>query len=75
MLGKGPNYGYGLWRQLHSEGSMTTASVYQHLNELEGFDMVRRRGSVSARGRIRVVYELTKRGADFLRIADSLEQV
>jgi threonine synthase len=75
MLGKGPNYGYGLWRQLHSEGGLTTASVYQHLSELEGFDMVRRRGSLSAKGRVRVVYELTRRGADFLRIADRLEQV
>lgn len=74
LLDRRPSYGYELWRQIGSERRITTASVYQHLVELEGFDMVRRRGSVVAKGRERVVYELAKRGADFLRIAGRLER-
>lgn len=73
LLGRRPSYGYELWRQLGFERRITTASVYQHLAELEGFDMVRRRGAVTTKGRERVVYELTKRGTDFLRIAGKLE--
>ncbi len=74
LLNRRPAYGYELWREIGSERKITTASVYQHLEELEGFGMVRRRGSVTAKGRERIFYELTKKGADFLRIAGQLER-
>jgi len=74
LLDRRPSYGYELWSQIGSERRITTASVYQHLTELEGFGMVRRRGSVPAKGRERIIYELTKRGVDFLRIAGKLER-
>jgi threonine synthase len=69
-----PNYGYELRRLLGPERQISTASVYQHLLELEDFGMVRRRGSVILKGRERINYELTKRGNDYLRIAGKLER-
>jgi threonine synthase len=65
-------YGYELWRDLSLEKSITTASVYQHLAELEGLGLVRRAASVPARGRERVMYEPTKKGVDFMKMADKL---
>ena len=73
LLREGPSYGYELWLEIGKVRRMSTASVYQHLSELEGFSMVRKRGPIVAKGRERVPYELTKRGADFLRIAARLE--
>ena len=73
LLRDGPSYGYELWLEIGRNRRMSTASVYQHLLELEGFSMVRKRPPVVAKGRERVPYELTKRGADFLRIASRLE--
>lgn len=74
LLGGAPNYGYELRRELGLERRISTASVYQHLLELEGFGMVRRRGSVTAKGRERVMYEITRRGSEYLRIARQLER-
>jgi threonine synthase len=74
LLRKRPGYGYDLRRQLSPERHVTTASVYQHLTELEGFALVRRTPPVTSKGRERVVYELTKKGADFLKIAERLER-
>ena len=69
-----PSYGYRLRRDLASSKKMSTASVYQHLSELEEFGLVRRRESVVSGGRERVLYELTRRGSDFLRLAGRLER-
>jgi len=74
LLQRQPGYGYDLRRQLGPEKSMSTASVYQHLTELENFAMVRRKGTILYKGRERVLYELTRRGSDFLRIAGRLER-
>lgn len=68
-------YGYELRKLLAPDRRMSTASVYQHLTELEEFAMVRRRETVYARGRERIPYELTRRGAEFLRVAGKLERV
>lgn len=74
MMQAGPRYGYELWQALSLERRITTASVYQHLSELEGMALVRRAVTVTARGRVRVPYALTTSGADFLRMAGNLEQ-
>jgi threonine synthase len=68
-----PRYAYELWLIFREKRGLSTASVYQHLSELEGFDLVRKKGSVMAKGRERILYVLTRRGADFLRITDRLE--
>ncbi len=74
LLYKRPGYAYDLWRTLRAEKRITTASVYQHLLELEGFTMIRKKGAVVARGRERIMYELTRRGNDYLRITGRLEK-
>ena len=68
-------YGYELWQGISLSRRITTASVYQHLGELEELALVRRAGVVTARGRERVPYELTKKGEDFLRVAGEVEGV
>ncbi len=72
QLAEGPRYGYELWQALSIERRITTASVYQHLGELEELSLVRRSGAVTARGRERIPYELTRRGADFVQMAGRL---
>ena len=74
LLRERPSYGYELRRMLGPERQMSMASVYQHLTELEDYAMVRRKGSVLSKGRERIVYELTRRGTDFLKIAGKLER-
>lgn len=74
LLKEKPNHGYALWLAIRAERRMSTASIYQHLSELEGLSMVRRAGTKVSKGRERLVYELTRRGADFLRITSSLEE-
>jgi threonine synthase len=69
------SYGYDLWRLLSRERALSTASVYQHLVELEEYDLIRRGGVTVSRGRERVIYELTKRGFDFLRVTERLGAV
>jgi len=66
-------YGYELWQGLSLTRRITTASVYQHLGELEELALVRRAGVITARGRQRVSYELTRKGTDFLRVAGEVE--
>ena len=68
-----PNYAYKLWRTLRADRRISTASIYQHLSELETFSMVRKRGPQVSGGRERIIYELTKKGNDYLRIAGRLE--
>ena len=72
LLQRGPSYGYELWFHIRSRRRISTASVYQHLEELEELSLVRRTGSVIAQGRERVVYELTKKGADLLMLVDRI---
>ena len=74
LLRKRPGYAYELWRTLGRERSISTASIYQHLLELEELALIRKRGAVVSGGRERILYELTKRGSDFLRIAGRLER-
>ncbi len=72
LLQRGPSHGYELWLLLGSERRISTASVYQHLSELEGLSLVRRRAAVVTKGRERVVYELTRKGAEFLKMMGKL---
>jgi threonine synthase len=69
-----PRFGYELWKDLSSGRKITTASVYQHLGELEGMSLVRRAGMVRAGGRERIFYELTRKGSDLLRMAVRIER-
>ena len=66
-LDSGPSFGYDVWKSLSKERRITTASIYQHLSELEGIALVRRSRVVTIKGRERVFYELTKKGTDFLK--------
>ena len=68
-----PGYGYDLWKSLTASRKMSTASVYQHLAELEGYGLARRSGPTFAGGRERVLYQITSKGNDLLRIAGELE--
>jgi threonine synthase len=72
LLRREPGYGYEIWLLLSSRMRISTASVYQHLSELVDLSLIRRRGSVLVAGRERVVYDLTKKGADFLRMMGRL---
>lgn len=67
ILARGGGYGYDVWRSLRRGRRISTASVYQHLAELEGFGLVRRGGAVVAKGRERLPYEVTRKGVDLLR--------
>jgi len=73
-LSPGPSFGYELWKELSAKRAITTASVYQHLAELEGMGLVRKSGVSTSRGRERVLYELTRRGSDLLRMAGRIER-
>ena len=66
-LDNGPSFGYGVWKSLSKERRITTASIYQHLSELEGIALVKRSRVATIKGRERVFYELTKKGTDFLK--------
>ncbi len=73
-LANGQRFGYELWKILSEEKKLTTASVYQHLSELEGFGLIRRSGVKQVKGRERVLYELTRKGSDFMKIAGRIER-
>lgn len=73
-LGDRPRYGYELWQGLLVGRRITTASVYQHLAELEDLGLIRRSRAIAAKGRERILYELTRKATDFLRIAGKLER-
>jgi len=72
LLQRRPAYGYELWALLSTKRRISTASIYQHLSELETMLLVRRRGAVLAQGRERVIYEPTRKGLDLLRMMDRL---
>ena len=69
-----PCFGYELWKDLSSRRRITTASIYQHLGELEGMGLARREGVITSRGRERVFYELTRKGSDLLKMAGRIER-
>jgi DNA-binding PadR family transcriptional regulator len=73
-LAERPRYGYELWHILSVPRRITTASIYQHLGELEDLGLVRRAGVTTARGRERISYELTRKGTGFLGMAGELER-
>ncbi len=66
-----PEFGYGLWKILKDRGEISTASVYQHLSELEGIGIVRRSRVTTAHGRERIYYELTRKGTELLNTVGS----
>ncbi|HZW55989.1 MAG TPA: helix-turn-helix transcriptional regulator [Nitrososphaerales archaeon] len=72
-LAQEPSFGYDLRKNLSKERSITTASVYQHLSELDGTALVRRSGVATVKGRERVLYELTTKGNGFLRSAEKMK--
>jgi len=74
LLSERPRYGYELWQDIRRARSITTASVYQHLDELERSALVRKVGVVTKGGRERILYEPTRKGADLLRLAGRLER-
>jgi len=74
LLAARPRYGYELWLELRRGRSMTTASVYQHLSELERLGIVRKSGVVTRKGRERILYEPTRKGADILKLAGKIER-
>ena len=63
------SYGCAIWQRLSEGRRISTASVYQHLVELEGMLLVRRGSPEVAGGRERVRYELTRKGAELLKVA------
>ena len=69
-----PDFGYELWKALLQGRSITTASVYQHLGELESMGLVRKAGVSTVRGRERILYELTRKGTELLRMAEKMER-
>jgi threonine synthase len=73
-LASRPRYGYELWKALLSDRTITTASLYQHLGELEGLALVRKSGVATVRGRERVFYELTRKGSDLLKMAGRIQE-
>jgi threonine synthase len=73
-LASRPRFGYELWKGLSSGRTITTASVYQHLGELEGLALVRKSGVATVRGRERVFYELTRKGSDLLKMAGRIQE-
>lgn len=73
-LSNRPRFGYELWKELAAGRSITTASVYQHLGELEGLGLVRRSGVDTKRGRERIFYDLTRRGSYYLRMASQVRR-
>ena len=64
-----PLFGYSLWKRLKEGRSISIPSIYQHLSELEGIDLVRRSSITRAKGRERVIYELTRKGMAALEAA------
>ena len=71
-LAKEPGFAYDIWKVLKIERKITTASIYQHLSELEGAAFIRRARIAQVKGRERVIYELTRKGREFLGLAKKM---
>ena len=67
-LSQSTGYGYSLWRELSETRRLSTASVYQHLSELEAMGLVSRAGTVERLGRVRVTYEATAKGHELVKM-------
>jgi DNA-binding MarR family transcriptional regulator len=76
LLGKSPAHGYGIWKALANEFgvSVKLPSVYQHLTELEGFNLISRvRPKASVSKREIFQYQLTEKGREILRARRQIE--
>ncbi|HXZ98005.1 MAG TPA: helix-turn-helix transcriptional regulator, partial [Candidatus Acidoferrum sp.] len=76
LLGESPAHGYGIWKALADQCgiSVKLPSVYQHLTELEGLNLISRvtpRVSVSKREIFQ--YQLTEKGREILRARRRIE--
>jgi len=75
-LGEAPAHGYGIWKALAEEFgvSVKLPSVYQHLNELEGLNLISRvRPKISVGKREILQYQLTEKGREVLRARRQIE--
>ena len=76
LLGESPAHGYGIWKTLADEFgvSVKLPSVYQHLTELEGLNLISRiRPRVSVSKREIIQYQLTEKGREILRARRQIE--
>jgi len=76
LLGRLPTHGYGIWKALANEFgvSVKLPSVYQHLTELEGLNLISRvRPKVSVGKREIFQYQLTEKGREILRARRQIE--
>ncbi len=76
LLGESPAHGYGIWKSLAQEFgvSVKLPSVYQHLAELEGLNLISRvRPKVSVSKREIFQYQLTEKGREILRARRQIE--
>jgi len=76
LLGQSPAHGYGIWKALADRFgvSVKLPSVYQHLTELEGLDLISRmRPQVSVGKREIFQYQLTEKGREVLRARRQIE--
>ena len=76
LLGKSPAHGYGIWKALANElgVSVKLPSVYQHLTELEGSNLISRvRPKASVSKREIFQYQLTEKGREILRARRQIE--
>lgn len=76
LLGESPAHGYGIWKALANEFGVTVKlpSVYQHLTELEGLNLISRiRPSVSVSKREIFQYQPTEKGREILRARRQIE--
>jgi len=76
LLAESPAHGYGIWKALADEFgvSVKLPSVYQHLTELEGLNLISRvRPKVSVSKRQIFQYELSEKGREILRARRQIE--
>ena len=76
LLGESPAHGYGIWKALADRFgvSVKLPSVYQHLTELEGLNLISRvRPKVSVGKREILQYQLTEKGREILRARRRIE--
>jgi threonine synthase len=76
LLGEAPAHGYGIWKGLAEEFgvSVRLPSVYQHLTELEGLNLIlRARPKISVGNREILQYQLTEKGREVLRARRQIE--
>ncbi len=76
LLSESPAHGYGIWKELADQFgvSVKLPSVYQHLTELEGLNLIARvRPRVSITKREIFQYQLTDRGREILRARRQIE--